>query len=222
MFCDGGHVSPPDSLNGGTTAPYSFIRSKRASAGQARLRHSTCRRWEESRKWMRSRRLEFEAPRLFGSRDLLELVHTKNVIELSVLHFERDGRSTQEYELTRNDFDETEKRDRVFALSLLYSGARLIFDVAPARGDWGIRRLASMWNDRRGSADTVHVSVGRRDAGITAKAGLIQINDQMRDRTLASNKPPHPTRAAALSPGSVASSLSRLPTRDPDGRGTAG
>jgi hypothetical protein len=124
---------------------------------------------------------------------LLELVHTKNVIELSVLHFERDGRSTQEYELTRNDSMRL-KNETVFSRSrFLYSGQRLIFHVAAARGDWGIRRLASMWNDRRGSADTVHVSVGRRDAGITAKAGLIQINDQMRDRTLASNKPPHPT-----------------------------
>lgn len=171
---------------------------------------------------MRSRRLESEAPRLFGSRDLLELVHTKNVIELSVLHFERDGRSTQEYELTRNDSKRLKSETACSRSRFLYSGQRLIFHVAAARGDWGIRRLASMWNDRRGSADTVHVSVGRRDAGITAKAGLIQINDQMRDRTLASNKPPHPTRAAALSPGSVASSLSRLPTRTADGRGTAG
>jgi hypothetical protein len=63
------------------------------------FRHSICAR---RRKWMRSRRFESEAPRLFGSRDLLEGVHTKNVIEPSVLRREGGARSAEEYELTRN------------------------------------------------------------------------------------------------------------------------
>src|SRR5258708_21751076 len=99
---------------------------------------------------MRSRRFESEAPRLFGSRNLLELLHTKNVIEQSVLRREGGARSAEEYELTRNASTRLKSETACSRSRFPYSGQRLIFHVAPARGESGSRRANS--SNRNGPA----------------------------------------------------------------------
>jgi hypothetical protein len=47
---------------------------------------------------MKSWRFESETPRLFRAEALRELLHTKNVIELSVLRREGGASSAEEYE----------------------------------------------------------------------------------------------------------------------------
>jgi hypothetical protein len=64
--------------------------SKNALVGArlARLKHimRLNRVLRDARLRMKSSRFEPEAPRFFPTKSSLELVHTKNVIELSVLH----------------------------------------------------------------------------------------------------------------------------------------
>jgi hypothetical protein len=84
---------------------------------------------------MRSWRFESERPQLFRAEASRELVHTKNVIELSVLRRGSGASSAEEYELTRNASKRLKKRDRVFAISLPYREHRLIFCVRPRTRD---------------------------------------------------------------------------------------
>jgi hypothetical protein len=66
---------------------------------------------------MRSWRFESETSRLFHTEDSRELVHIKNVIELSVLRPGSGAASAEEYELTSNASMITKKRDRVHDLA---------------------------------------------------------------------------------------------------------
>jgi hypothetical protein len=82
---------------------------------------------------MRSWRFESETSGIFDAEALRELVHTKNVIELSVLRRGSGARGAQEYELTSNASLELKERDRVSAISLLFKAQRLIFCIAPPK-----------------------------------------------------------------------------------------
>jgi hypothetical protein len=62
---------------------------------------------------MKSWRFESERPQLFRAEAPRELVHTKNVIELSVLRRGSGASSAEEYELTSNASTGPRKRDRV-------------------------------------------------------------------------------------------------------------
>jgi hypothetical protein len=83
---------------------------------------------------IKSRHLEFEMLQLFPFQNSSEIVHTKNVVERSVLCGGGDAQAAQESELASSASVKLEKRDRIFAISLCCSRRGLIFHVASAKG----------------------------------------------------------------------------------------